>query len=66
MDKKMETAKVLNLLRGIQDLSHLPNDIIAQINDVAYKAVQTNQLQKMLDKRALVNEERYVRNTLKS
>jgi len=44
MDKKMETAKVLNLLRGIQDLSHLPNDIIAQINDVAYKAVQTNQL----------------------
>jgi len=44
MDKKMETAKVLNLLRGIQDLIHLPNDIIAQINDVAYKAVQTNQL----------------------
>lgn len=54
----METAKVLNLLRGIQDLSYLPNEVIAQINDVAYKAVQTNQLQKMLDKRALVNEER--------
>lgn len=44
MEKKMESAKVLGLLRGIQDLSHLPNEVIAQINDVAYKAVQTNAL----------------------
>lgn len=42
MEKKMESAKVIGLLRGIQDLSYLDNSVIAQINDVAYKAVQTN------------------------
>ena len=44
MEKKMETAKVLSILRNIQDLSHIPNEVIAQINDMAYKAVQTGQL----------------------
>ena len=44
MEKKMESAKVIGLLRSIQDLSYLDNSVIAQINDVAYKAVQTNQL----------------------
>ena len=34
--KKMETAKVLGLLRGIKDLNHASNEVIAQINNVAY------------------------------
>ena len=36
--KKMEIAEVLSLLLVIDDLSQLPNEIVAQINDVAYKA----------------------------
>ena len=37
----------------------MPNNIIAQINDHAYKAIQRGGLQKMLDKRALLNESLY-------
>lgn len=37
----------------------MPNDIIAQINDHAFKAIQKGKLNKMLDKRALVNEDYY-------
>jgi mannose/fructose/N-acetylgalactosamine-specific phosphotransferase system component IIB len=54
----MQSSRVISLLRSIQDLSHLDNQVIMQINDIGYAAIQQTQLKKMLDKRALVNEER--------
>lgn len=50
---------MIGLLRQIQDLSRLPNEIIAKLNDSAFKAIQRGGLQKMLDKRALTNESLY-------
>lgn len=35
---KQATSNVVSLLRQVQDLSHLPNSVIAQMNDHAYKA----------------------------
>ena len=54
----MQSSRVISLLRSIQDLSHLDNQVIMQINDIGYAAIQQTQLKKMLDKRALVNEGR--------
>ena len=59
---KTRTSKVIAMLRGIQDLSHIPNDLIARMNDEAYKAIKQGGFQKMLDKRALQNEGTYASN----
>lgn len=56
MECKARTSNVIGLLRGVQDLSYISNAVLAQINDMAYKAVKREggtHLQKMLDKRAL-------------
>jgi hypothetical protein len=52
-DCKVRTSKIINMLRQIQDLTHIPNDLIARMNDEAFKAVKQGGFQKMLDKRAL-------------
>ncbi len=36
---------------------NLSNTVIAQLNDVAYKAINSKKLNKLLDKRAIKNEE---------
>lgn len=50
---------VISELRNLKDLSHIPNDIIAKLNDMAYKAIKKGTLNKMLDKRAIANEDLY-------
>jgi len=55
-DAKARTSNVITRLRNIQDLTRLSNEVIAQLNDVAFKAIKQGGLQKMLDKRALKNE----------
>jgi hypothetical protein len=59
---KTRTSKVIAMLRQIQDLTHIPNDLIARMNDEAYKAIKQGGFQKMLDKRALQNENTYADN----
>lgn len=57
-ESKKKTATVLSLLRSTQ--GRLSNEQIAQLNDIAYKAVQTKSgLQKKIDERALKNREHY-------
>jgi len=58
-ESKNRITSVLSILRGLGDLSRIGNETIAQLNNLAYKAIQKGGLQKMLDKRALQNEERY-------
>jgi len=36
----MQSSRVISLLRSIQDLSHLDNQVIMQINDIGYAAIQ--------------------------
>lgn len=36
----MQSSRVIGLLRGIQDLSYLSNDVIMQMNDIGYEAIQ--------------------------
>ena len=39
LDCKSRSSNVIGLLRQIQDLSKLPNEIIAKLNDSAFKAI---------------------------
>jgi len=50
---------VISVLREAQSLDNLSNVTIAKLNDQAYKAINKGGLQKMLDKRALQNEDLY-------
>jgi len=50
---------VIAKLRNVQDLQNLSNDLIATLNDMAFKAIRNTSLNKMLDKRALNNETLY-------
>ena len=50
---------VLFELRQLKNLSFIPNDLIAKLNDMAYKAIKTGSLNKLLDKRAIANEDLY-------
>jgi len=45
------------MLRKCMDLTHLSGELLAKLNDQAYKAINTSGLDKMLDKRALKNQE---------
>ena len=44
MDCKQRSSHVIGLLRGLQDLSQLSNEVIAKLNDQAYKAIQKTHL----------------------
>jgi len=51
---KIRSNNVINELRNITaDLSNLSNEVIAKLNDLAYKGINKSKLKKMLDKRAL-------------
>ena len=52
---------VIQKLKELRDLSKIPNHVIAEINDIAYKAIQQGSLNKLLGKRSLANEELYQR-----
>ena len=58
-DCKARTSNVISVLRGLSNLDRLNNETIAKLNDLAFKGIQKVSLQKMIDKRALVNEELY-------
>ena len=47
---------VLSELRNVKDLKFISNDLVAKLNDMAYKAIKKGNLNKMLDKRAIHNE----------
>ena len=55
---KMRSNNVITELRNI-NLNNIPNEVIAKLNDIAYKAIAKGSLNKLLDKRALQNEELY-------
>jgi hypothetical protein len=50
---------VMGELRKVKDANYLSNELIAQLNDMAYKAIKTGSLNKLLDKRAIQNENLY-------
>lgn len=52
---KAKVVEVLAILRNASN-SFLNNAIIAQLNDVAYKAIRKRGVQKKLDERAIKNE----------
>ena len=56
-DCKDKTRQILELLRG--NSGRVTNAQIAQLNDLAYRAVRKRGLQKKLDERALKNEQFY-------
>lgn len=56
---KSRTSNVISILRNHNFLGELSNDIIAKLNDHAFKAIKQGGLQKLLDKRAINNEGLY-------
>ena len=71
MDKvlefKQKIAKVMEVMRS-DTAASISNVLIAQLNDVAYKAIRKTGIQKKLDERAIKNEQLYkkLENQLKS
>jgi hypothetical protein len=61
VESKNRSGSVLTELRKLTDLSHLTNETIAKLNDLAYKAIKQGGLKKLVDKRALANEDLYKR-----
>tara|TARA_B110000285_G_scaffold141354_1_gene158143 strand:+ start:1408 stop:1752 length:345 start_codon:yes stop_codon:yes gene_type:complete len=59
MECRTRTSQVISELRHVSDFSHIQNSVIAQMNDLAFKARNNGSLQKMVDKRAIANEELY-------
>lgn len=58
-ESKQRTSGVISILRECHSLENLQNATIAQLNDLAYKGVQRGGLQKLIDKRAIGNDELY-------
>ena len=61
VESKNRSGSVLTELRKLADLSQLSNETIAKLNDLAYKAIKQGGLKKLVDKRALQNEDLYKR-----
>ena len=61
IESKTRSGSVISELRSLADLSKLSNESIAKLNDLAYKAIKSGGLQKLVDKRALQNEDLYKR-----
>ena len=55
---KTKVAKVMEVMRGDTN-TNISNVLIAQLNDVAYKAIRKTGTQKKLDERAIKNEQLY-------
>jgi len=58
LDCKQKASKVIEVLRNAADKA-ITNAMIAQLNDVAYKAIRKTGVQKKLDERAIKNEALY-------
>jgi len=58
---KERTSHVITVLRANPNLDRLTNVVIAQLNDLAFKGIQKGGLQKMIDKRAITNEDLYTK-----
>ena len=58
-ESKQRTNGVITILRECNNLENLQNATIAQLNNLAYKGVKKEGLQKLLDKRAIGNDELY-------
>lgn len=56
---KSRYTNIISVLRGVWNFDCLSNHVIAQLNDYAYKGIQSNGLQKLIDKRAIQNQEMY-------
>lgn len=59
MECRTRTSQVISELRHVSDFSNIQNNLIAKMNDLAFKAINNGSLQKMVDKRAIANEELY-------
>lgn len=53
---KQQVASIYNIM-GKDSQGQLDNLLIAQLNDVAYKAIRKTGVQKRLDERAIKNED---------
>ena len=58
-ESKSRTNGIISILRDCHNLENLQNATIAQLNDLAYKGVKKEGLQKLLDKRAIGNDDLY-------
>lgn len=61
---KKKVAQVMSTLRSAVN-GNLSNEMIAQLNDCAYKAIRKQGIQKKLDERALKNEQKFKENDAK-
>lgn len=59
-------SRVGNIYSHLRDknLNHLDNRTIAELNDMAYKAIKSGKLSKLADKRALQNETKFKENEI--
>ncbi len=46
-------------LRKLKNQNSIPNNVIAELNDMAYKAIKKGSLNKLVDQRAIKNENLY-------
>ena len=46
-------------MRALKNQNFIPNEVIAQLNDMAYKAIKKGSLNKLVDARAVKNEDLY-------
>lgn len=54
---KERSHTVISQLRDIQNLANLSNEVVAKLNNLAYKGINKQRFNKLLDKRALQNED---------
>ena len=60
LECKNRSSRVIGFIRSISNLENLfSNEVIAQLNEVAFKDIKKGGLQKLIDKRALQNEANY-------
>jgi hypothetical protein len=60
LECKSMSTNILSFLRN-NDLSHLDNEMIIKLNNLAYKQIKNTRLNMLIDKRAIQNEGMYQR-----
>ena len=56
---RQKTTLIISTLRTLVSFADIPNEVIAKLNDVAYKAINSGSLTKLVNKRAVKNEDLY-------
>jgi len=59
LDSNAKANQVISALRKLKDMAHIPNTVIAELNDLAFKAIKSSSLNKLVEKRAIANEDHY-------